>query len=496
MKLRPLAVALFIPLLFQMGHTQMSFDTRTITLDDFLESIRRTHPFFAKEILTAQIRTEGRERSLGTQDWTVSSSPFYLYQMPIATSAFSPERITMMGAEFGIERALWPTGGRLSLSWSSDYTDQKIPDIVIPLGPSMVMEIPTGTAEFYQNKVYLTYTQPLLQNYRGRLDRLDYELAGYDIDAAEVDAAENQEAFLLNVATRFLDWVLLSEQSRIAEERLSLAHEQLDQTARMRRANLVDEVDVLRAEDAVRIARQTAVLIESQWKAKQAELAVLAQSQDLYTQTPEFDIYTQETLPPLDEAVAQLKEESRILETIEIRREQLSYLVGGYAEAGRPQLFLNVAAGLQGGDEDLAESLEMDKPDVLVSLGFSYPLGNRAASSDISRAKLEVLQLEMESENVALELEASVRNLLIQINELEEVLTLNQDQIESAEAKTAEEQRLYNQGRGQLTFVIQSRDNEQQARLTYAQNAATYHQLILTYRALVDELLPSAERER
>ena len=487
MNVRLLCGLMALPLLVQIGHAE------TVTLEEFLENIQQTHPLFAREALSPEIQMRARERFLGAEDWIVSSSPFYAYQKPLSTSAFSPERINMIGGELGIERAFWNTGGRLSLSWSSDYTDQKIPEIVIPLGPSTVLEIPTGTAEFYQNKVYLTYSQPLLQNFRGKLDRLYYELGEYDVASAETEALETEEGFLFDVAARFLDWVLLSEQSRIAAERLRLANEQLEQTTRMRRANLVDQVDVLRAEDAVRIAEQTLVLIESQFKAKRAELAVLSQSEGLYKRSPEFDLYRLETPPPVDEAISRLKEHSRILQILSTRREQLSSLLDGFAETTRPQLLLNVAAGLQGGDEDFDQSLELDKPDLSVSLGFSYPLGNRAAGSDVAKTKLEYRQLEKEIETVALDLEASVRNLLIQIHELEKVLALNQEQIQSAQAKTAEEQRLYNQGRGQLTFVIQSRDNEQLAKLTYAQNAATYHQLMLTYRALMDELLPAGQ---
>jgi len=39
-----------------------------------------------------------------------------------------------------------------------------------------------------------------------------------------------------------------------------------------------------------------------------------------------------------------------------------------------------------------------------------------------------------------------------------------------------------------LTFVIQSRDSEQAAKLTYAVNALTYQKLLLEYRALMDQL--------
>jgi hypothetical protein len=78
--------------------------------------------------------------------------------------------------------------------------------------------------------------------------------------------------------------------------------------------------------------------------------------------------------------------------------------------------------------------------------------------------------------------------LLTQASQLETVLQLNQEQIESAERRTAEELKLYDQGRGELTFVIQSQDSEQAARLTYAVNALTYHKLLLQLQEITDQL--------
>ena len=68
------------------------------------------------------------------------------------------------------------------------------------------------------------------------------------------------------------------------------------------------------------------------------------------------------------------------------------------------------------------------------------------------------------------------------------MLSLNREQIQSARDRTEEELKLYNQGRGDLTFVILSRDNEENAKLTYAANALTYHKLNLEYLALMDQL--------
>ncbi len=482
MKAKMFYGVVFLSLFCQFGNAQ------TITMSEFLDSVKETHPLFEKEALSAQIEMREQERLLGSQDWVVSSSPFYTYQELVATSSFSPEKMHVTGAGVAVEKPFWKTGGRFSLSWSSDFTDQEIPDIVIPIPPEPIV-IPAGPSRFYQNKTYLTYSQPLLQNRGGKLDRLNYELSKYTVESTELVALENREGLCLNLALRFLDWVLLSEQGRIANERLSLAEEQLRQTKRKRAAHLVDQVDVLRAQDAVRIARQGILLIESQWKSRQAELAVLAQSQELYEMSPDFNLYGLETLPDPDEAVSTLKEQSRILKALTIRREQLSRLTEGFAETRRPQLLLSVSAGLQGGDEELGGSFDLDKPDLSAALSFRYPLGNRSAQAEVEKTALQRRQIEKEIENVTLDLEAAVRNLLISIKEMEKALALNQEQIESAKAKTKEELRLYNQGRGVLTFVIQSRDNEEQAKLTYAQNSAAYHKLVLQYRALADELL-------
>jgi outer membrane protein TolC len=466
--------------------------SQTITLEDFLHRIQETHPFFEKESLSVEIENMAQQALLGDEDWNLSGTSFFTHQKLLASSSFSPDRLDILGAEATAERALWRTGGRFSLSWSSQFSDQKVADIIIPF-PAGNMVVPTGPSEFYQHRVYANYTQPLLQNYRGKLDRLEYELSDYDIDFTEVQILENQEVFLVNLADRFVDWVLLTEQRRIADERTRLAEEELERTVQKRKSYLVDQIDVLRAEDAVRIAEQNVVLIESQWKALRAELSVLCQSEELCQKSPEFDLYRAEELPSPEEARLQLREQSRILNTLGIRMDQLLYLRGGYEEQGRPQLYLNLGAGLQGGDDEFADALKLDKPDMSVSLVFQYPLENHTALANVAKTKLEIDKLDREIENISLDLESGVVNLLILIHELEKVLQLNQEQIESARAKTEEELNLYNQGRGDLTFVIMSRDNEQAAKLTYAQNAASYQKLLLQYRALMDEFLEEWE---
>lgn len=465
-------------------------DAHAITMDEYLARVRTNHPFFVKEEMQTDVERLGRDRFLGVQDWTVNSTKKASYQKTVINSTFAPDRVYTLDGSASVERIFWRTGGRLSLSWQSILSDQSLPAISVPGPGGTTIDVATGATRFYENRVIASFVYPLLQNRGGELDRLEYELADFNIDFSEVQALENQENFLLDVAVRFVDWALAVEQSRIAADRLQLADEQHEQTARKRRVNLVDRVDVLRAVDAVQIAREALVLTRLREKAVRTELAVLSGDVQMTAGTPDMDLYRLLDVPGIDEAVGRVRNQ-RLVSALRIRLEQTERRTKGMDDRARPQLFLSVSSGLQEGDEDFADALELSEPDIGVALDFRYPLGNHTARADVAQSQLQARQLEKEIESVSVNLEAELRSLWTQITELVPVLAINQEQIETARNKTREEQRLYDQGRGELTFVIQSQDSEALAELRYAVNAANYHQLVLGYRALLDELLPA-----
>ena len=129
-------------------------------------------------------------------------------------------------------------------------------------------------------------------------------------------------------------------------------------------------------------------------------------------------------------------------------------------------------------------------------MNFAYPLGNRSAQGEIKRVELLIRQRRLERDKIRLDLHAALKGLSIQIEEFENILKINSAQIISARARTKEELKRYNQGRGEFTFVIQSQDSEERAMLNYANNAARYHSLILQLRALADDLLGDGRVEK
>lgn len=453
--------------------------SQEISLDVYLDELQRYHPFFIKERMAKVIEQEQLHSLEGDEDWVVTASPSYAHNERSQSSSIAAEETDLLSLNAGVERLFWSNGSRVGVTYDYFHLSQRFSQ-------------PVGAFDEHGHGVTLSYSLPLLKNRGGILNRLNRDLQAYNVDLAEVVATENQESFLEQRAFAFLDWVLLSEQLRIANNRLALAEQELARTEKKRRSRLVAEVDVLRAQDAVISAQQQRQAIDARLQALKAELATDSGDASLYHAEPIFDLYAFQTAPSIEITLAELQQQSRLLKVIDVQLAQIDQQQQGLDHQLKPELDLVLSGGLRSEDGRFVDSAEFDKPQYSFGLNFRFPLGQRSAKADLSRSRLQRQQLTHERASVALKLEAELRNVLVQLNKLEDVMRLNQEQIIVAQQKTAAELHRYNLGRSELTFVIQSRDGEQNARLIYAENAVNYQKLWLRYRSLTDTLWTSA----
>lgn len=450
-----------------------------VTRDDFVSMLEASHPVFDKERLTSDILAAEQKGLRGVSDWNLSSSlGFSREEATLATTG--PERTDALSLQAGVTKQLWGTGGQLSVSNSFSRSTSKI-------GVSSLFPVPFPDT-FYENRFEVQYSQPLLKNRSGVLTRFPYRLKTYDVEAARIEAEDSIEEFLADALSRYLDWVYLEEQQRIALERLELSRRELDRTQRKYDAYLVDSTDVMRSSDAVNIWKQNLGLIRANLGAVKRELAELLQEPGLVRREPGFDLYVLEELPPLDDAQKELEENSRILSVLGLRKEQLDVSGEGARNASRPDLAVVGALALKNGDGEIGGAFDAGKTDAALGLQLQVPLQNTAAKADIEKNRLQQRQIAYEAQDIRLSLRSSLASLHEQMRQLKDVLALNRAQIASAKLRTREEIALYEKGRGDLTFVIMSRDNEEAARLTYAENALNYQKLWIRYLALLDRL--------
>ncbi|MDH5511374.1 MAG: hypothetical protein OEZ32_13620 [Nitrospinota bacterium] len=467
---------------------------QTISMESFLERVRSTHPFFKKETLAVDVERKTQESMQGDEDWVISGSPSYVHMEPARAGGFTPESIDQMRVTVGLRRHYWSTGSTLSFDFGHTYSDQKTENIELPL-PTGPLALPNDAGPFHENGLSVTYRHPLMQNRGGLLSRLAHDLQGFNVVAARIVAMENQENFLLNIGGKFIDWALLTEQRSIASARLELAENEAARTQEKRKHNLVDEVDVIRAKDAVITGRQNIRLIDSAMAGIEAELRTIASIETGVKLTPELDLYSLAgDILPMAQSLERLGESSRLLSVFDIRLRQVDSQKMGASEVDKPRLDAVFQGGVKGGAQEFGDATQMDKPQAMAALVFSYPLGATSARADIAKSALQRERIAEERNNTLFDLRGALGNTLARISVLEQALALDRERIKIAEEKTMAELKRYNQGRSELTFVIQSRDSEEAARLVHAKDSADYHRLALVYRALMDMLLPASPK--
>ena len=257
-------------------------------LDQYMNLVMESHPFFLKEELTVGVEKIYREALLPRYGWEFSLGPQY----SIAGGQIGPEfleDLSHAGVMDARMQRSYANGLYFSVSASAEYSAS------IPMDP-----------DSYQNPFRigfrLSLSWPLGKNW-ARLARLGYDSHAFTIEYREVETQENRENFLVEPTLLFINWVTALEMVEISRKRVELEEEQLESTNQMLRLNQVEKIDILRCEDAIRTAQQSIFEFESLAKSIQAELSVLADSDDVYTEEPEYDFYSFIELPAAAEAV-------------------------------------------------------------------------------------------------------------------------------------------------------------------------------------------------
>lgn len=474
---RTIGAAILKTILFALGLVLPAATVRAIELDEYIELVKQNHPFFRKEQLAVEVEEARRHTLLPRYEWRYSLMPRYTVRDEPSTSDLFSNMAQVAAMEAGMQRS-FADGRQVGLSVSTSYTWLQNPPV-----PTVAEE-----EHSFRHGLTLSASWPLERNVE-RLARLGYDLQEYTIKAKEIEIQENLESFLVEPATLFIDWAYALELVDIYRQRLELAEEQLQTTNRMYRSNLVDRLDVLRAEDSVRTAQQAIFEYESLAKSIQATLATLCDTQSIYEQRPDFEFYHFTELPTAAAAALRGKDSTRLKEPLLVLVEQLRFQSDAFREREKATLDLFLEAGIYGPQEKIVDSLRVMYPQASVSLSYSPATGLEQLESERLIIRTQIRELEAEIEALEKTVETNVTSLLIQAAELEKIIELNRQLIDSAEEKAVEEARLYNQGRNMLTNVIQSRDSVQAQRARLVDSFARYHRLIIQYRAVMDQLL-------
>jgi len=452
-----------------------------LSLNSFLTHLYHHHPLFEQEQMSVDRAQFQLQAIAGDQDWLIKHSSFYQHAQDGQTNPSAPQKHTRFNLSSGLNKTFWGSGTQLGIT--HDYTQQ---DLYFDFSPNLSQNVNTLSANV---------AIPLLKNRQGQLSRLNYELQAFEIDLNRLNAQEVQESFLESLGVQFIQWALLIEQQQIAQNRLDIAKAELTRTRRKRDSRLVAEVDLLSAKEAVSQAKAALQTITVQSLGLQAHLSEQSLHLIGTLSQPDYPLYALPKVNEVDAVLALVKDKARVLSVIDQRLAQSGVQYTGQQHHLRPELNLVLNTSIKSDASELDDAFEVKHPSFGVGLDFAYPLGNRRARQTLAEIGAQKRQLQLLKQQQLHALLAKVREQIVQMNELKTLLELNQRQIQISKRRTKAELKQHNQGKRELSFVLLSRDAEQAARLTYAQNAAQYHQLWLSHQALTDQLLHCSSQD-
>ncbi|MFW6250021.1 MAG: TolC family protein [Alkalispirochaetaceae bacterium] len=450
-----------------------------LSLEEFLADVRESHPVFVSEALSIEAAEAERETLRPVYPWALEGGPTYTTIGEVNSFESAADRTHNLGGTLRAARSL-NTGGAFSAGIVTDYlllSDQ---------------EGPLGVADFerYTQGVEFSYVQPLLRNRGDALRRVGYDLAAFSVEARRIESLEVQEEFLAEVAALYIDWAGSAEQLAVARLRVDLAEGQLAQVRSLFQNNLVDQVDVLRAQTALQGAEQLEAELEATEAALLVRLEALA-GRDYTGEAPELPLASLPTLELRPSTTGGSVEGSipRAAQPLAVLIEQLRAQRDTNRLRTVPELNLEVAAGLYGAGEKFGDSFALDSSDASFAIVGRVPLDYPDVESENRFVAAQIARLAADIDRIERDLAAARGALEVQLERLVGVIAIAEEQLASAQAKTRSEQQLYTQARVPLTTVIQSQDEEQQIRLALLATQARYQALAVQYLSLTDQLL-------
>ena len=451
----------------------------SISLTDYTNKVLNHHPYISSYKIQLDQQNESIEKSRSISDWMFSNSSTVAHSKPAQSSSFTPSKTESNSLNSQLSKTIWNSGSEINLFTSISQLNQDSRSLV-----SNGQELKFGNKHFFENQIGLTYSYPLLKNKKGELNKYNFNSGIINKKKLKFSLIQDKEHFVLANIDSYLNWVLIYELDKLTEKKYNVAKKSLSLLKRKYKAKLIDKVDILRQQDYIQTIKQERLKIKAQKKVLSKELALKSNLAINELHKPTFDLITPISI---DTTITfeQTLDTAIYLTQLDAYNLEQNY----YINSRKPQLDLDVSYAFVGADSDFSDSLSFDQYSAYISLIYTKTLYNRSNTADINTVKLKIDELQTFYESDQLHFNIEKEKVLSDLESYTEIVNVNNTQIKLAKQTLIEEKKLYNKGKGNLTFVLQAQENKHQSEIRYIRSLLEVHRLTFRFLALTDQLL-------
>ena len=463
----------------------LSYQCFALDLGSFIDTTLKIHP--KNEIYPIQLDLKDQNiiKSQSFTDWSLSQTTSVAHAKPAQSSSFTPNKTETNTVSTQIGKSIWNTGGTVSFFNSLSQLNQDSRSLI-----SNGQSIKLGNNNFFENQFGISATYPLINNKNGELSKYNYSLTKLSKKSLEAQLLQDKERFVLGKIDIYLNWVLISKLEQLTLKRYKVAKKSLNLLEKKFKANLIDKVDILKQEDYIQNIKQELLKIEATKQSIKKEISLNTNLPLSDIIAPKFklseplEIYTNTSFSEtLDNTIFSTTHTSYELEELY------------YENSKKPKLDIDVSYALVGADSDFTDSFSLDKYSAYIGITYSRTLHNRSNQADIESTKLKMKELNALYETDKLRFNVEKEKLLVELNSFKNIVTVNKNQIKLALQTAKEEQKLYDIGKGNLSFVLQAQENVHQSEIRLLRTLLEVHTLTFKYLALTDQILSYFDQE-
>ena len=446
-----------------------SFNGYSMTQSEFVELYKSSHPFFKSQELESEIKQLDFEFAKGVEDWDLKILTKY---QDIDKTGFTG--VTTENTEINT----------LEISASRKFVDSGV-DITLA---NTITDSTLDSSNRGNVKTSLGISLPLMKNKFGLNDRLNIDLAKIEIEKHLLDKFEKNEKSIAIALKTFIDLAFYEEQLKINQERFNLAKSEHELSTKKYKASVIDKADMLLQDVTLQTSKKQLIESEQELAIIKEEIALLINMKSSLVSSTNFDLYKIANID-LSNIKSYLVINSRELNSINLEKKLNERKISSYENKTLPNLDLDIGITSEGQKDNISNANSNQKTSWDVGLTYSLPIGQTQETSKLSKTKKNNQQLELKYDELLIDLMTLGRKYRQQIDSLGEIINLGKKQIQIANERAREQRENYNNGNGEMEFVISAQNSEQNARLNLAKSVTQYQKIVIDIKALLDQLI-------
>ncbi len=432
------------------GNIPLSFENYMILIRGQLPELKQS------EFLVRRARL-GLTRARSVDDFILNLNAGYFKKNSLGTDGTYGDDHNK-GSKFGgrIEKVFSLTGTRLGVGaeYADVYSEVTIPGVRMdPLtGLPQMADMQTQDT-YYQPKVTFEFTQPLLHNTFGVLDRFNADSAKQQLDITKLQKGEMDRMTLTVFKKAYFQWAFLKTVLFMLEKSVRNAKTLEGQIYRKFSSGLADNDDLKNARSAV-------LQYQIQYERNMTSLETLKNHLSLF-----FDVYKYRPAETAfdDRASGALSfnypvvafEKTRGHRILQLKMENLKLQKDASVHRLFPKLNITGQVSRLASETGAADALaEMDRTDYAVGINLSYPLLDRNGWASHDDARVAIQDHQEERRRQKRIYENTLKNILSNIKSTRRLLDLKKKNIAALRSRYATERKKYFQARFSLSFLI------------------------------------------